>query len=165
MAGLVPPTITVRDSYLEGERAMCLEEEESADALEVAEADFAGFVTRRRQVRELWDVPTTELWYVDGADYIGTVMIRHRLTDALTVEGGHIGYHIVPAHRGKGHAKRLLAAAIDAARALGIERLVITCDDANIASRRVIEANSGTIDSVTNGVVRYLVKRDRLLDE
>jgi hypothetical protein len=26
----------------------------------------------------------TELWFVDGSDYLGTVIIRHRLTPALT---------------------------------------------------------------------------------
>ena len=39
---------------------------------------------RRRAVRELWGLPVTELWFVDGSDYLGTVIIRHRLTPALT---------------------------------------------------------------------------------
>jgi hypothetical protein len=41
-------------------------------------------------------VPVTELWFVEGTDYLGTVIIRHRLTPALEREGGHIGYHVVP---------------------------------------------------------------------
>ena len=39
----------------------------------------------------------TELWFVDGTDYLGTVIIRHQLTPALERAGGHIGYHVVPA--------------------------------------------------------------------
>ena len=46
----------------------------------------------------------TELWFVDGSDYLGTVVIRHRLTPALEREGAHIGYHVVPEHRRRGHA-------------------------------------------------------------
>jgi predicted acetyltransferase len=66
--------------------------------LEAAAADFAGFVAQRRAVRELWGVPVTERWFVDGTDYLGTVIIRHRLTPALERAGGHVGYHVVPGH-------------------------------------------------------------------
>ena len=43
-----------------------------------------------------WGVPVTTLWYVDGATYLGTVIVRHRLTPELTRRGGHIGYHVAP---------------------------------------------------------------------
>ena len=48
---------------------------------------------------------------MDGTDYLGTVIIRHRLTPALEREGGHIGYHIVPGQRRRGHATQMLAQA------------------------------------------------------
>jgi hypothetical protein len=43
-------------------------------------------------------VPVTERWFVEGTDYLGTVIIRHRLTPALERAGGHVGYHVVPGH-------------------------------------------------------------------
>jgi predicted acetyltransferase len=106
-------------------------------------------------------VPTTELWYVDGPIYIGTVVIRHHLTEALEREGGNIGYHVVPAHRGQGHAKRMLAAAIGSAREIGVGRVLMTCDGSNRASRRVIEAHGGTPPSLANGIVRYAIEAAR----
>jgi hypothetical protein len=61
MPRLIPPTTLVRTSYLQGEIEAALEEGIPTAWLEEAAADFAGFVARRRTVRELWGVPVTEL--------------------------------------------------------------------------------------------------------
>ncbi|HET6750091.1 MAG TPA: hypothetical protein VFL71_12620 [Actinomycetes bacterium] len=100
MPRLVVPTASVRASYLQGETEVAREEGAAPSWIDAAAADFAGFVARRRAVRELWGVPVTELWFVDGSDYLGTVIIRHRLTPELAREGGHIGYHVCPATGG-----------------------------------------------------------------
>ena len=41
-------------------------------------------------------LPVTQLWYTDGSIYLGTVVIRRKLTRELARVGGHIGYHVVP---------------------------------------------------------------------
>jgi predicted acetyltransferase len=140
MAHLILPTTSVQGSYLQGETETAMEEGSPTSWLAEAAADFTGFVARRCGIRELWGVPVTELWFVDWPDYIGTVIIRHRLTPALAREGGHIGYHVVPRHRGRGHATQMLAQAKPACQALGLTELLITCGEDNIGSRRVIEA-------------------------
>jgi predicted acetyltransferase len=106
----------------------------------------------------LWDVPTTELWFIDGPDYLGTVMIRHELTPQLRREGGNIGYHVVPGHRRRGHATAMLAGACDYCRESGMTQVLLTCLDKNTASRRVIEANGGALDKVVSGTCRYWIK-------
>jgi predicted acetyltransferase len=86
----------------------------------------------------------TELWFVDGTGYLGTVIIRHRLTPALERAGGHIGYHVVPGHRRRGHATQMLAQAKAICQQLGLPETLVTCAEDNLGSRRVIEANGGT---------------------
>jgi predicted acetyltransferase len=155
MPALVSPTPRVRESYLAGEREMAAEEGASAEWLDEAEGDFQGFVARRRIVRETWGVPVTELWFVDGSAYLGTVVIRHWLTRDLSLDGGHIGFHVIPSQRGHGHAKQMLTESLRVARQLGIERVLLTCGVANGPSRRVVEANGGVLEGIEKGVARY----------
>jgi predicted acetyltransferase len=157
MPVLIRPDSTVRESFLAGTRAMCEEEGTETAWLDEAAADFDALVASRSQMRQMWDVPVTELWYVDGLSYIGTVMIRHELTPALRRDGGHIGYHVVPGHRRRGHATAMLAAACAWCRDLGLTRVLVTTTTENVASRRVIEANAGALDGEAYGVLRYWI--------
>jgi predicted acetyltransferase len=157
MPVLIRPSAAVSESFLAGSRAMCEEEGTETDWLDEAAADFDALVARRSATRQLWDVPATELWYVDGPSYIGTVMIRHQLTPALRRDGGHIGYHVVPGQRRRGHATAMLAAAFPWCRELGLTRVLVTTAAGNVASRRVIEANGGVLESDADELFRYWI--------
>jgi predicted acetyltransferase len=102
-------------------------------------------------------VPATNLWFVDGHEYIGRVAIRHRLTDRLRQAGGHIGYDVRPSFRRRGHATRMLRDALTVARSLGITTALLTCDVDNTASRRVIERNGGVLQDQHEGKLRFWV--------
>ncbi|MBN2354264.1 MAG: GNAT family N-acetyltransferase [Spirochaetales bacterium] len=87
-------------------------------------------------------------WLSDPDGLIkGVVNIRHRLSDSLRREGGHIGYGVAPMYRGRGYATLMLKLALEKARHLGIERALITCDKGNVASARVARKNGGVLDS------------------
>lgn len=92
-------------------------------------------------------VPATEYWLVDGDRFIGAVNIRHSLTEHLLNEGGHIGYDIRPSERGKGYGKEILRLALPKAKELGIESVLVTCDENNSASKKIIEANGGVFEN------------------
>lgn len=109
--------------------------------------------TPRQQGR----VPQTTLWYVDGAEYLGRIGIRHRLTAFLLHVGGHIGYDIRPSARRRGHATRMLRLALPIANELGIDPALITCDNDNVASRKVIEAAGGRFEDQRSSKLRYWV--------
>jgi predicted acetyltransferase len=122
---LVAPTVTVRESYLAGELADCLAEGTSTDWLGPAGDDFDDYVAQRRGVRVKWGVPFTTFWYVAGEHYLGTLVVRHRLTPELAEAGGHVGYHVVTPWRRQGHATRMLAAGLIECERLHLGRVLL----------------------------------------
>jgi predicted acetyltransferase len=157
---LIEPTAAVRESFLAGERADCLAQGTSMDWLEGADSDFEAFVAQRRGVHLRWNVPTTFYWYVSGDHYLGTLVVRHRLTPELTDVGGHVGYHIVTPWQRQGHATRMLAAGLVECRRLGLQRVLLTCAADNGPSRRVILANGGVPDGHRHGEDRFWISLD-----
>jgi predicted acetyltransferase len=147
---LVPPTESYRDSFL---RALREFRHEGlpwyfGGDIELAEPDFAAFVARKlsdANRRTETFVPRTHLWAVTGDQFVGRISILHELNDALRVEGGHIGYDTVPSFRGRGIATEMLRQALPLAFALGLTSVLLTCDDTNAASIRVIERNGGSL--------------------
>ncbi len=154
---LVWPTTAVRDSYLSGERIDLQERGTPTGGLDEGEADFDAYVEKRRGVHTRWGVPSTIFWYVSGEHYIGTLVIRHRLTPELEDAGGHIGYHVVKPWQRQGHATRMLAAGLVECRRLGIEKALLTCEIDNEPSRRVILANGGVPDGTRQGEDRFWI--------
>ena len=93
-------------------------------------------------------VPATFLLAeVDGA-IVGRVSIRHELNDYLERFGGHIGYAVRPAHRRRGYGRAILRQSLDVARSVGLSRVLLTCDDTNAASVRIIESCGGLLEDV-----------------
>lgn len=102
-------------------------------------------------------VPCDFFWITDGAEMIGFLALRHRLNDHLLDEGGHIGYSVRPSRRRQGHAARALALALDRAAAHGLDRVLLTCDEDNLGSRRTIEGAGGVLEDVRSGKRRYWI--------
>jgi len=102
-------------------------------------------------------VPDTEMWWVAGEEFLGRIVVRHRLTPALLDIGGHIGYDVRPSARRQGHATEMLRQALLVARDLGIDPALITCNVSNIGSRAVIERNGGVLEDERRGKLRFWV--------
>ena len=95
---------------------------------------------------EDWMVPSDTYWlYVDDKP-VGTGKLRHRLTEKLMENGGHVGYAIAPSYRNQGYGKMLLKLLINEARNLGISNLLLTIQNHNTASIQVAIANGGIIE-------------------
>jgi predicted acetyltransferase len=96
-------------------------------------------------------VPWTDLFGVVNGVVVGRVSVRHRLTEGLTLVGGHIGYGVRQAYRRRGYATELLCAGLGIAHDLGIHRALVTCDDDNVGSAAVIERCGGVLEDVWSG--------------
>ncbi len=59
---------------------------------------------------------------------------------------GHVSHAVVPWKRRQCCATRALAFLLPCWRAAGLARVLATCDEDNVAPRRVIEANGGVPD-------------------
>jgi predicted acetyltransferase len=102
-------------------------------------------------------VPSTTRWVAVDDRLVGFLSVRHELNDVLFELGGHIGYAIRPSERRRGYATAATALALAECRRLGIGRVLVTCDDTNLASAAVIERNGGVLEDVRNGKRRYWV--------
>jgi predicted acetyltransferase len=100
-------------------------------------------------------VTGTYLWMVDDEEVVGRISLRHTLTPWLLEVGGHIGYAVRPTARRKGHATSALGLMLRVAGERGIDPVLVTCDDDNVGSRRVIEANGGVLEDVRNRKMRF----------
>jgi predicted acetyltransferase len=124
---------------------------------------FARLVTRRLAEeqpgtpRPEGRVPCTFRWLVDGDTYLGSVAVRHELTPFLLREGGHIGYFVRPSARRRGHATQMLAESLVIAHDLGIDPVLVTCDEDNVGSRTVIERAGGVYEDSRHGTRRYWI--------
>ena len=112
--------------------------------------DFKIYLKRSRDNRKGINlpkgrVPSTTYWAMVGNRVVGRVDIRHKLNKGLRVIGGHIGYTVVPTERQKGYGTQMLALALKHTKKLGIKNVLVTCDDANTASKKIIESNGGKL--------------------
>ncbi|MEZ5226788.1 MAG: GNAT family N-acetyltransferase [Acidimicrobiales bacterium] len=124
-------------------------------------ADYLAELERQRCGHDLPDhlVPATFLVAVVGGEIVGRSSIRHELNDFLRREGGHIGYCVVPEHRGNGYATEILAQSLIVARSVGVESALLVCDDDNTASAVVIEGAGGRLVDVVEDGDGQLVRR------
>ncbi|HJO95410.1 MAG TPA: GNAT family N-acetyltransferase [Victivallales bacterium] len=94
------------------------------------------------------NVPSLTFFMTDDRGHIyGAVNIRHKLTDQLMTEGGHIGYDIRPSKRNHGYGTKILEIALKKACKMGIGKVLVTCRKQNIYSAKIIENNGGKFDS------------------
>lgn len=84
-------------------------------------------------------VPQTTYWLMDEAQFVGVVALRHQLNEALKLMGGHIAYEICPPFRRRGYATTGLKLGLQKAAELGLERVLVTCREENVASYKTMK--------------------------
>ncbi|OGI67876.1 hypothetical protein A2738_03275 [Candidatus Nomurabacteria bacterium RIFCSPHIGHO2_01_FULL_42_15] len=153
---LVKPSVEYKDSFLEAKK----EYEANGESIYLhghkPDDDFDKHLLKIKERAEGVNlpadrVPQTELWLIENGKFIGWTKIRHKLNENLLLQGGHIGYSIRPSMRNKGYGTKILELALDEAKKLGIEKALLTCEDDNINSAKVIEKNGGVLENKVTG--------------
>lgn len=93
-------------------------------------------------------VVSYDYFAVDDEKFIGIIHIRLELTPRLLSYAGHIGYGVNPKYWRQGYGTELLRIGLIKARELiKDDKVLITCDDDNIGSAKVIEKNGGVLEN------------------
>ncbi len=91
-------------------------------------------------------VPSTLYFYADNrSKIVGSIHLRHELNDRLLINGGHIGYGVKPSERGSGVATSMLREMLKNLWDNEYDKILITCDDSNLASSKTIENCGGVL--------------------
>jgi predicted acetyltransferase len=151
---LISPTPLYKDTFLDAldEYENAEQHQRYADLSRAREVPFEQYVAELRgqekgEYLPEGYVPCTTYWLMDRGEFIGRVSIRHRLSEHLLRIGGHIGYDIRPSKRQRGYGTMILQLVLPKAKELGIDRALVTCDDTNIGSRRIIEKAGGVLEN------------------
>ncbi len=103
-------------------------------------------------------VPQTIYWFLVDDYPVGMGKLRHYLNDLLKKRGGHASYAVRRSKRKKGYGKLILRELIKKAEKKGLTELLITCDNSNIASKKIIEANGGKLEKIVKKECFYKIK-------
>ena len=78
--------------------------------------------------------------------------------DYLLNYGGHIGYSVRKSERNKDYAKSMLKYTCSFLFSLGLDKVLVTCDHENIASKKTIESCSGVLENIVKEDNSYTLR-------
>ncbi|MDD3336588.1 MAG: GNAT family N-acetyltransferase [Eubacteriales bacterium] len=150
---LALPSVKDREAVLDYKREF-LENGDSMDGTSALAASktFEGWLSsnianRREETVAPGLVPASTYLAYAGERLVGMIDLRHRLNEHLLNFGGHIGYSVRKSERRKGYATEMLRLVLPYAWQLGLDRVLITCNQQNEGSRRTILQNGGVLEN------------------
>lgn len=152
MLFLAEPSVIYRDSFIQSVHEFQDEGRQQHYDLNSLTGDFSSFVhglhdAKVRSKLKPGRVPSSDFWLIDDNEFIGRLSIRHELNEFLLKMGGHIGYEIRPSKRKRGYGTEILRLGLEKAKELGLRRVLVTCDEDNIGSKKIIEHNGGKFEN------------------
>jgi predicted acetyltransferase len=167
---LVKPSIEYKDSFIEAVKEFQADSERSRfgliDDLNISEVEnnFEEYLEKISNKEkgiglEEGQVPASSLWLIEDGVVVGIVSLRHKLNEKLLKMGGHIGYGIRPSKRKMGYGAKILELALREAKKLGIDKVLVSCDDDNVGSYKIIEKNGGVLENKIIGDEGKLKRR------
>jgi predicted acetyltransferase len=169
---LVEPSIRYKDACLDAVREFHAVGEYAVDAEQLG-ATFEDLIALLVAAKDPANTPPGELpyedfWLMDGDEWIGKLTLRTTINAKYLYAGGHIGYEIRPSKRRHGFGTILLRMGLELAHERGLHQVLLTCDETNIGSRKVIEKNGGQLENAvevegqTALKMRYWINLDEM---
>ncbi len=93
-------------------------------------------------------VPSTTFFAMRTEDekIVGMIDVRHHIRHPMLAEyAGHIGYAVRPTERRKGYASQMLALALEYAKDIGLDKVMLGCSADNSGSARTIQKHGGKL--------------------
>ena len=107
-------------------------------------------------------VPQTVYFVMEEEKIVGIGKIRHYLNEKLLIKGGHIGLGISSGYRGQGIGTRALELLLEEAySSYGISNALLTNNENNMASRRIVEKCGGELESINSGSCKYWINLEK----
>ena len=155
MCFLTEPSVQYKDSYLAAVRELQGEGKRLDDNIRFLSENFAAFVQRSLQQTDRSKLvsgraPIADFWLIDNGEFVGRLNLRYELDADLLKFGGHIGYEVRPSRRKQGYGTRMLHLGLEIAKAAGIHNVLVTCDENNIGSKKIIEHNGGQFENAVH---------------
>ena len=100
-----------------------------------------------KQLPKEYSTHTLYLAINENKKIVGAIGLRWKEVPILLKFGGLIGYSVRPSERSKGYATKMLQLALEEFKKINKRKVLITCKDFNIASKKVIEKNGGIYEN------------------
>ncbi len=152
MQQLVELTLEMETQFMEFRQALVPEDPQNRWLFEYKGEPFPALVEKLqdwkhgKQLPDGWVRCSTLYLIREDGTILGKSSLRHELNDFLRTIGGHIGYIIRPGQRQKGNGTAILKLTLQKAKELGLTRVLVTSDEDNIASTKIIEKNGGVFE-------------------
>lgn len=150
---LIKPNKNYKDSFLAYTKEIKNSGSETYELYKLAEVNFEEYINELKNTElgiglpEGW-VPSNNYWLIDSNnEVLGVIRIRHRVDNECLQTIGHIGYEIKKTRRREGNGNQILKLRLVEATKIGIDNILITCNEQNIGSVKIIEKNDGKLRS------------------
>ncbi len=140
---LIRPTILYKESYIDANEEF-LKEENKVFTAEKINSEFDSYMELVDDNEKGLGLPEQfdkqfVFWLIDEEQYIGRLIIRHRVIEQGLHNGWHLGYSIRPSKRQRGYGTLILKIGLQKAEGLGIKKIFLVCDSDNLPSKKILE--------------------------